>query len=65
MTTTLGDEEWLAEIGRRQWLAITKNRIRYQPNERDMVMRAGVGLFVVIGKNVRQKDLAQNFVGNR
>lgn len=60
---TTPDEEWLAEIGRRQWLAITKNyRIRYQPNERDAVMRAGVGLFVVIGKNVRQKDLAQNFV---
>ena len=60
---TTSDEEWPAAIGQRQWFAITKNyRIRYQPNELDAVMRAGVGLFVVIGKNVRQKDLAENFV---
>ena len=61
---TTPDEEWLPAIGQRQWIAITKNyRIRYQPNELDAVMRAGVGLFVVVGKNVRQKDLAENFVG--
>ena len=59
---TTPDDVWLPEIGRRGWLAVTKNfRIRYQPNERDAVMRAGVGLFIVVGK-ARHQELAENFV---
>jgi len=56
------DEEWLREIGRRQWVAITHDsRIRYKPNERDAVIRSQVKLLVVIGK-APFADLARNFV---
>lgn len=56
------DVEWLTSIGVRGWLALTHNkRIRYIPNERDAVMHAGVGLFILIGK-VPSKELAQNFI---
>lgn len=56
------DETWLAEVGRRRWFALTHNkRIRYQPNERDAVMIAGVGLFVLIG-HAPTTELAENFV---
>jgi hypothetical protein len=56
------DEVWLPEVGRRGWIAISRNfRIRYQPHERDAVMRAGTSLFLVIGK-VPHQELAENFV---
>ncbi|MBU1698883.1 MAG: hypothetical protein KJ970_05950 [Candidatus Eisenbacteria bacterium] len=56
------DEEWLANIGKREWFAISHDRkIRYKPNERDAVMHFGVGLFILIGK-VSTKALALNFV---
>ena len=56
------DDVWLQEVGRRGWIAISRNfRIRYQPNERDAVMRAGTGLFIVVGKAPHQ-ELAENFV---
>jgi hypothetical protein len=45
------DEVWLAEVGRRGWIALTHDqRIRYKPNERDAVMRHRVALLVIIGK---------------
>ena len=44
------DEVWLAEVGRRGWIALTHDkRIRYKPNERDAVMRHRVGLLVIVG----------------
>jgi hypothetical protein len=56
------DAVWLREVGRRGWIAISRNfRIRYQPNEQDAVMRAGTGLFIVVGK-VPHHELAENFV---
>lgn len=56
------DDVWLPEIGRRGWLAISKDkRIRYKTNELDAVMRAGVGLFLVVGQ-ASHRDLAENFV---
>ena len=56
------DEEWLPEIGRRGWLALTHNlRIRYKGNERDAVMQAGLGLFVIVGK-APHRELAENFI---
>jgi hypothetical protein len=61
-SATTTDEEWLSEIGRRGWFALTHNRrIRYQPNERDAVMGAGVGLFVLVGK-VPHQELGENFI---
>ena len=59
----ISDESWLSEAGRNEWCAISKDkRIRYKPNEREAVMRAGVGLFIVIGTNATHKELADNFV---
>ena len=56
------DEEWLAEIGRRGWAALTHNsRIRYTPNEKEAVIRYGVRLLIIIG-DAPYPDLAQSFV---
>lgn len=56
------DEKWLKEVASHRWLAITHDRrIRYRWNERDAVMQAGVGLFIVIG-NAPFAELAVNFV---
>lgn len=56
------DEAWLAEVGRRGWIALTHDRrIRYKPNERDAVMRHGVGLLVIVGA-APFPDLARAFM---
>lgn len=56
------DEEWLAEIGKRGWVAITHDgRIRYRPNQLAVVKRSRVALLVVVGK-ARHSELAANFV---
>jgi hypothetical protein len=56
------DEVWLAEVGKRGWIALTHDsRIRYKPNERDAVMRHSVGLLVIVGK-APFPDLARAFV---
>ena len=59
------DEAWLEEIGKRGWIALTHDRrIRYKPNERDAVMRHGVGLLVIVGA-APFADLAHAFVATR
>jgi hypothetical protein len=59
---TTADVEWISEIGKRGWIAITHNKeIRYNTRERDMVMRAGVPLLMLIGKQ-RHDVLARNFI---
>ena len=56
------DEEWLTEVGRRGWYAITHDqRIRYKPNEKAAVMQAGVGLLILIG-TAPFAELATNFI---
>jgi hypothetical protein len=58
------DEVWLAEIGKRGWIALTHDRrIRYKPNERDAVMRHGVSLLVIVGA-APFAELARAFVTN-
>jgi PIN like domain len=55
------DEVWLAEVGRRGWVALTHNsRIRYTPNEKEAVIRHGVRLLVIIG-DAPYPDLARSF----
>jgi hypothetical protein len=45
------DSEWIAEIGRRRWIAITRDaRIRYSPLALDMLMQSHTRLFVLVGK---------------
>jgi hypothetical protein len=59
------DEDWLAEIGRRQWVALTHDaRIRYKPNELAAVMRHRVRLLVIVGK-APFPVLAASFVATR
>jgi PIN domain-containing protein len=59
------DEEWLAEVARRGWVAVTHDaRIRYKPNELAAVIRHGVRLVVVVGK-APYPDLARSFVNTR
>jgi len=59
---TTPDDQWLPEVGRRDWLVLTRDRrIRYKQNEQDAVMRAGVGLFVLVGCT-SHRELAENFI---
>jgi hypothetical protein len=59
------DEEWLAEVGRRDWVALTHNlRIRYTPNELAAVIRHRVKLLVIVGK-APFPVLAASFVATR
>jgi len=59
------DEDWLAEVGRRQWVALTHDaRIRYKPNELAAVIRHRVRLLVIVGK-APFPDLAASFVATR
>lgn len=61
-TTT--DEEWLAEVGRRGWVALSHNkRIRYVSRETEALMNAGVRAFMLIGK-APHRELAENFVAS-
>jgi hypothetical protein len=56
------DQVWLAEIGKRGWVALTHDRrIRYKPNERDAVIRHGLALLVIVG-DAPFPELAHAFV---
>lgn len=58
------DEEWLREIGRRGWVAITHDqRIRYKPNELAAVKAHAVALLVTVGK-CPMREHARNFVSS-
>jgi hypothetical protein len=59
------DEDWLAEVGKREWVALTHDaRIRYKPNELAAVVRHRVRLLVIVGK-APFRDLAASFVATR
>lgn len=50
-SATTRDVEWLQAVGAQGWIALSRNRrIRYVTEERDMVMRAGVALFLLVSK---------------
>ena len=56
------DEEWLTEVSRRSWIALTHNRrIRYTPNERQAVIDHRVSLLIIVG-HAPYPDLAHSFV---
>lgn len=45
------DAEWIGEIGRRGWVAVTRDaRIRYSPLALGTLMESGARLFVMVGK---------------
>ena len=56
------DDVWLPEVGANGWFVVSRDkRIRYRQNELNAVMRAGVGLFLVVGRG-NHKTLAENFI---
>lgn len=45
------DPEWIGEIGRRGWVALTRDaRIRYSPLAVETLMKSGARLFVIVGR---------------
>ena len=59
------DEDWLAEVGKREWVALTHDaRIRYKPNELAAVIRHRLRLLVIVGK-APFPVLASSFVAMR
>lgn len=53
------DEKWIAEVGKRDWIVITKDRrIRYRQHEKMAVKNAGVALFVLVSSNQRGESMA-------
>lgn len=53
------DETWLADVGARDWLVITKDKnIRRRPLERRALERAKVGAFFVSGGNMTGTQMA-------
>ena len=48
------DAEWIPEISRRGWVALTHDRrIRYNRLERDTIMRSGARVIVISSGNTR------------
>jgi hypothetical protein len=59
------DEEWLAFVGTKGWVALTHNsRIRYTPNEKNAVLSHDVRLLVIVG-HAPYAELAHSFVATR
>src|SRR6266581_6514163 len=57
------DEDWLAEVGRRGWIVLTKDtRIRYRALERNALIGAGVGAFILTAGNLNGPEMASVFV---
>jgi hypothetical protein len=59
------DERWLATVGARGWLAITRDgRIRYSPLALRVLMQTGARLFVLVG-NLTTAECAELVVSRR
>ena len=51
------DEEWLAYVGARHWVALTQDdRIRFHSHERLALLQASVRAFVLTAKGLRGED---------
>jgi len=56
------DEVWLAEVGRRNWIVITRDsRIRYRVVEREAVIANGVRVISLTGRNLAFDELGSTF----
>lgn len=56
------DEEWLAEIGRRGWIVITRDlRIRYRMVEREAVLANDVRVISLTARRLSAEDLGRAF----
>ena len=60
------DEEWIALVGRRGWVAITKDRnVRYRAAEHEAVRRHAARVIVIRMKNATGADIAELLVKGR
>ena len=59
------DSEWIAEVGRRGWVAITRDaRIRYSPMALETLMTSGARLLVIVGR-LTTDEAADSFIRQR
>ena len=57
------DEDWVALVGRKNWLAITKDRnIRYRTAELEAIRRHSAHVFVIRMKNATGPEIAELLV---
>lgn len=60
------DEDWLAHVGRKGWVALTKDRnIRYRTAELAAIRKHGARVVVVRAKNATAADVAEMVVKGR
>lgn len=53
------DQDWLPIVGKRGWIVITCDaRIRYRRLELTAALNAGVGMFVIVSKNLTGPQIA-------
>jgi len=56
------DSEWIAEIGQRGWVAVTRDkRTRYTPLALETLMTSGARLFIIVGR-LTNEEAAETFV---
>lgn len=57
------DEVWLAEVGTKGWIVLTKDdRIRYHPLERQALIENDVGAIILPRGNLKAEDMAKIFI---
>jgi hypothetical protein len=57
------DEVWLAEVGRRGWIVLTKDdRIRYRVTERTALTSANVRAFVLTSTQMQGSEMVAAFL---
>ena len=57
------DAEWLADVGRRGWVVLTKDkRMRFRPAEQIAIVKHGVRAFVLTSGEMSAQDMAVAFL---
>ena len=57
------DEDWLSEVGKREWIVLTKDdRIRYRPVALATIRRAKVRTFTLPRADLTGEEMAKIFV---
>ena len=60
------DEEWIALVGRKGWVAVTKDKnIRYRATELDSIRRHSARVVVIRMKSATGPDIAELLVAGR
>lgn len=62
-TADTPDTEWIAEVGRRGWAVLTKDKqIRRHPFELSALLAGGVAAFILTAGDVNGESMAEAFV---